>query len=146
MSNLPDTALAIGLRDDRIAYIIIHEMAAHTSWGQGQQAAMADHFENLAPMLATAKGIVLDVRYNPGGSDPVALGIVSHFISEPTLAFTKTIRTGDTQSAPFAAWITPYDDTPITIPTALLTSDLTGSAAESALTLPAASVAVAVTL
>lgn len=119
-----------GLRDDGIGYIHIREMDVSRPLGGSSLAQMAATFDSVLNALAGARGLIIDVRYNPGGSDPVAFGIASHFTGEPVAVFTKTSRIAQGQSAPFTATLHPFDDTPHIKPVIVLTSQLTGSAAE----------------
>ena len=118
------------LRDDGIGYAMIRAMDVKQPLGVLSETAMARVFANVAETLEPAEVIILDLRYNPGGSDSVSLGVASHFTDAPLTAFTKTSRLDAGQTAPFTATLQPYDDTPLTQPVIVLTSRLTGSAAE----------------
>ena len=91
---------------------------------------MALAFAEVADAMENAEALIIDLRYNPGGSDAVSFGIGSHFISAPTDVLTKTTRDGDTQTPPFTATMYPFDASPLSQPTLVLTSQMTGSAAE----------------
>lgn len=118
------------LLPDGIGYVLIRHMNIDTPLGARSQPASAAAFAAVAAALQTASAIIVDVRYNPGGSDAVAFGIASHFTGQPVDVFTKTTRDGAGQTAPFAATLQPYDNSPLTQPVILLTSELTASAAE----------------
>ena len=118
------------LREDGIGYIAVREMEVSVPFGSTSTRAMAEHFAAVLDALSDAKAVVIDIRYNPGGSDTVSFGLASNFIAAPLNAFTKTTRIGDSQSEPFQATVMPMDDIPYTRPVVLLTSRLTGSAAE----------------
>lgn len=126
----PAAPIEFGLRDDNIGYIMIREMDVETGFAQTSERAMAQAFAQVAQALATADAIILDLRYNPGGSDSVAFGVAGHFVATPHDAFTKVSRMGDTTTAPFTATVQPYGTTPLTQPIIVLQSRLTGSAAE----------------
>jgi carboxyl-terminal processing protease len=119
-----------GLRDDGVGYIQIRKMNVDVPFGGNSTDAMATAFGEVLAHLADAKSLVIDIRYNPGGSDTVSFGVAGHFIAAPTPVFTKTTRFGDTQTEPFTAVLQPIGDTPVSVPVVLLTSRLTGSAAE----------------
>ncbi len=119
-----------GLRDDGIGYISVQEMDVTVPFGGNSTAAMAATFGEVLSDLSEAQALVIDIRYNPGGSDTVSFGLAGHFIDVPLEAFTKTTRVGDAQTKPFTGVVMPVDDTPDTRPVVLLTSSLTGSAAE----------------
>lgn len=130
LTPLADTAIHYGLREDGIGYILIRGMDVRTAFGQSSQEATELAFATVTQDLAEAKAIIIDIRTNPGGSDPVALGIVSHFIDTPLTAFTKFSRDGAGTGPTFTATVQPYDNTPLTQPVLILQTQMTGSAAE----------------
>ncbi len=130
LSGIELTAMEYVLLPDGVAYVMIRQMGMNTPFGAQEISASALAFAEIADAIQTAKAIIIDVRYNPGGSDGHALGIASHFTAQPVDILTKTTRNGDSQTKPFTATLLPFDDTPLTQPVFLLTSKLTGSAAE----------------
>ncbi|WP_348731115.1 serine hydrolase [Rheinheimera texasensis] len=62
----------------------------------------------LQPWLAQTKGLVIDLRFNQGGFDAVALQIVSQFNAEARVIGSKGLRTGSQQLIKLAAANTPY--------------------------------------
>ena len=124
------TGIEYTLLPDGIGYVMIRNMGFDTPFGGLSQPGMAQAFADVANALQGADAIIIDLRYNPGGSDTVSLGVASHFTSVPIDVFTKTTRDGANQSEPFVATLFPYDDTPLAQPVLVLTSQLTGSAAE----------------
>jgi carboxyl-terminal processing protease len=119
-----------GLRDDGTGYIQIREMKVDVPFGGNSTDEMATAFGEVLAQLADAKSLVIDIRYNPGGSDTVSFGVAGHFIAAPMPVFTKTTRFDHTQTVPFTAVLQPKGDTPVSVPVVLVTSRLTGSAAE----------------
>jgi len=119
-----------GLRPDGIGYIYLEGMSVDTPFGGNSTAFAADIFESIRQELADARALIIDVRYNPGGSDTVSFGIAGQFTEMPQPVFTKTTRVGDQQTAPFTAVLQPTATTTEDRPTVVLTSRLTGSAAE----------------
>lgn len=130
LEQMGGTALEVATLPDGIVYVMIRSMQVDQALGQSGFDAAATAFAQIAPMLRDASGIILDVRYNPGGSDDIALGFASHFTGTDVPIFTKTSRIGTAQSAPFTATLPAYDNTPLETPVIVLTSDLTASAAE----------------
>jgi hypothetical protein len=130
LATVDQTAIEYTLLPDGIGYVMIRQMSLNTSFGATEQNAMALAFAEVAAALETAQTIIIDIRYHPGGSDSVAFGVASHFTAGPVDVLTKTTRDGDTQTAPFTATLLPYDTSPLTQPVIVLTSKLTGSAAE----------------
>ena len=104
-------------------------MQPKTGFGQRQNVVASQAFEQVAAYFAQAKAVIVDVRYNPGGSDDVALTYAGSFTPIARPVFTKTTRTQTGYTAPFTAHLTPQV-AQITVPTLLLTGPYTGSAAE----------------
>jgi len=124
------TGIEYTLMPDGIGYIMIRHMSLNTPFNTLSEPAMASAFAEVAAALSDAKALIIDLRYNPGGSDSVSFGIASHFTAQPLDVLTKTTRNGDTQTTPFIATVQPVSNTPLNQPTLILTSNLTGSAAE----------------
>lgn len=124
------TGIEYALLPDGIGYILIRHMSLDTPFGAKEEPAMARAFAEVAAAMATADAIIIDLRYNPGGSDSVSFGIASHFTATPVDVFTKTTRDGAGQTDPFTATLRPFHTTPLAQPVIVLTSQLTGSAAE----------------
>ena len=47
-----------------------------------QKSSIYDEFQKVLPELKKAKGVILDIRYNGGGSSSVARNIAQHFIND----------------------------------------------------------------
>lgn len=83
----------------------------------------------------TLRGLVIDVRFNGGGSDPLGLRIASRLTDRAYTAYTKRARDGargsDAFTAPEKIRVRPYTVGPVyTGPIAVLTGPLTVSAGE----------------
>ncbi|SLN11836.1 S41 family peptidase [Pseudooctadecabacter jejudonensis] len=130
LTRVDQTAIEYTLLSNGIGYAIIPYMDINTPFATTSGPAMALAFEEVADAFADARAIILDLRYNPGGSDTVAFGIASHFTATALPVFTKSTRSGAGQTAPFTAALAPFDNTPLDQPVLILTSELTGSAAE----------------
>ncbi|MDZ7868585.1 MAG: serine hydrolase [Rheinheimera sp.] len=64
--------------------------------------------QELQPWLAQTKGLVIDLRFNLGGFDAVALKIVSQFNAEATVIGSKGLRSGSQHPIKLAASASPY--------------------------------------
>ncbi|WP_430456467.1 serine hydrolase [Rheinheimera sp.] len=64
--------------------------------------------QELQPWLAQTKGLVLDLRFNQGGFDAVALQIASQFNAEARVIGSKGLRSGSQHQLKLAASTTPY--------------------------------------
>ena len=62
----------------------------------------------LEPWLAQTKGLIIDLRFNQGGFDAVALQIASQFNAETRVIGSKGLRTGRQHVIKLAAAKTPY--------------------------------------
>jgi carboxyl-terminal processing protease len=122
--------IIFGMRPDGIGYIQIIEMDIETAFGEKLAPAAARAFDQVLSEISDAKSLIIDVRYNPGGSDSVAFGIASHFAETAVPVFSKSSRAGDGQGTAYDAVLEPFDTTPNDKPVILLTSNLTGSSAE----------------
>ena len=82
------------------------------------------------------KGLIIDVSWNEGGDDQLALQLDGRLTNTAYLAYTKQVTFRDNASqplrygAPRPVTVTPSPDTRYTGPVRLLTSDLTVSAGE----------------
>ncbi len=123
------TGLQVGWAAPNIGYVYMAHMAPNTGIGQRANVAASQALSQVLAYLAGADGLILDVRYNPGGSDDVAMAYAGYFTDTALPAFTKTTRTNSGYTAPFTAMLTPQPAT-TDIPTVVLTSPYTGSAAE----------------
>lgn len=79
--------------------------------------------------LKDVDGIILDIRFNGGGYDAVALEILNHFINKRTIAFSKKTWLGKTFSESAPIYLNPAKKN-FSGPVILLTSHSTASAAE----------------
>ena len=102
------------LPDERIAYIRIKEFAPRTT----------ERFEQSLRELLGARGIVLDLRDNPGGGLEAGYAVANLFLSEGVI-FTRVDRLGRRQEFPARPEGT-HSDVPIVV----LVNGQTASAAE----------------
>jgi hypothetical protein len=84
--------------------------------------------------VAAWRGLVIDVRNNPGGDDALALQVAGRLTDTPHLAYTKQARNDpadpNKHSRPLRVTVTPAEGPRYTGPVRVLTSDLTVSAGE----------------
>ena len=130
LSPVDLTGIEYVLLPDGVGYVLIRHMDIDTPFGTTSESAMALAFLQVTEAMTDAKTIIIDLRYNSGGSDAVSFGVASHFVDTSVNVFTKTTRNGTDQSALFTGTLQPFDATPIMQSVILLTSQLTGSAAE----------------
>lgn len=130
--------------EDGIAYVALN------SFGDMK---IVEEFEKIIPKLQTAKGMIIDLRYNGGGSDNIVSAILNHLTDKPYQGFKWKTREhrgaykawgkyypDNEEVGPYYkgdAWyeepvkeIKPTDVEKILVPLVILTSHNTGSAAE----------------
>ncbi|WP_120631751.1 S41 family peptidase [Ruegeria sp. EL01] len=130
IQGLEGFSVRYGLRSDGLGYVAIKEMEVRTPFGQSSHEAASRAFQQVALDLQDAKGIVVDVRYNPGGSDSVAVALAEYFLLTPVTAFSKSSWQRESFSEPFQVTVHPADGPNLAQPVVVLISDMTGSAAE----------------
>lgn len=86
--------------------------------------------QQVAADLSGVSGVVLDLRYNQGGYDPVSMALAGLFTDKPSLAFRKSAR--GSSMKPYAITLQPAPPPRLLVPVAVLISKYTVSAAESA--------------
>lgn len=89
-------------------------------------------FQEIATKLAGVSGVVVDLRYNQGGHDPVSLALAGLFAEHPGIAFKKSAR--GAAMKPYAVMLNPSAPARLVVPVAVLISAHTVSAGESAAT------------
>lgn len=130
LSPVDLTGIEYVLLPDGVGYVLIQHMDIDTPFGTSSESAMASAFVQVTEAMTDANAIIIDLRYNSGGSDSVSFGVASHFVDTSVNVFTKTTHNGTNQSSLFTATLQPFDATPIMQSVIVLTSQLTGSAAE----------------
>lgn len=123
----------IGADIGYIALPSLWEFSGRTDTDQDRESAAADAaMDEALAALREARGIVLDLRVNSGGSDAVGLAIAGRLADRARVAFTKQARLGSGLTAPYEVMVQPsarerFDSAR---PVVVLTSGLTASAAE----------------
>jgi C-terminal processing protease CtpA/Prc len=126
---------------DRVGYLRIGSFGDYVPGGDGSYAADRAEMERALDAVFTRertrdlRGLIIDVRYNPGGDDALGLTVAARLTGRPYLAYAKRARndpadpTRHTTLQPIT--VRPDRHAPAyTGPVALLTSDLTASAGE----------------
>lgn len=116
-----------------ISYLSIDDMSEYTA----EETVQADleevdrALQHIMPLLTNAKGLVIDLRWNSGGSDIVSKRILSYLIEKPLLVGSKSYRTESGFSKPEHIIVHPATFDRYLGPIVVLTSGITMSAAES---------------
>jgi len=80
--------------------------------------------------LRGVKGVIIDLRYNGGGGDAVAVAIAGFFTDRPVKAYSKRVYYNGKAGEPYQVVVRPENGERLSVPIAILTSDFTVSAAE----------------
>ncbi|WP_438426317.1 S41 family peptidase [Aquimarina macrocephali] len=121
-----------GLINDDIGYILIATMEGYgTNFSDELSTlnAVLDRMMNDLSVSGISK-LIIDIRFNDGGYDTVALNMVSRFMNQERVSYFKKARLGDgfTENTSFS--VAPAGDFQFTEDIILLTSPYTVSAAE----------------
>lgn len=114
-----------------IAYIRLDHMEPDRPLGARYRDHAARLLRPLAALYDQADGLVLDIRWNTGGSDSAALGYADLFSDQPRQVGTKVVQTAPgTFTGPVPIEVRPPGAAGFDMPVILLTSGQTASAAE----------------
>ncbi len=124
--------IAWGVIDNTVGYINVFRMAGYDNDPQNELQALnvvLDRIMNDIKGSGVSK-LIIDVRFNEGGYDPVSLDIASRFIHQEKFAFSKKARLGNGFTENRSTSINPKGEFQFTKDIVLLTSPITASAAE----------------
>lgn len=119
--------------NDNIGYLFIGSMS---DYSEGISTIVSDlaiaetTINDALKDLAGTSGLIIDVRFNTGGEDQVALNFVRHFMSQPQVVFSKSSGSGAWATPKKEVVLDPQTGNSYLKPTAVLVSGDTVSAAE----------------
>ncbi len=124
--------IAWGAIDDNIGYINIFGMAGFGTGAGNELEALNTVLDNIMDDIKDAElsKLIIDVRFNGGGFDMVAVNIASRFVDQERLAFSKKAKFKDGFTESTSVSISPKGDFQFTGDIVLLTSPFTASATE----------------
>ncbi len=138
-TRLAHDRLLVGMTTGRVGYLAVMTMggfaAGPVGW-PGNTTAAADRAAALQALvvalgrLSAARGMILDLRFNPGGSEDIADLIAGCFADRHRLAYTRKARDGRAFGASFRSFVAPNDCPRFAAPVVVLTGERTTSAAE----------------
>ncbi len=116
-----------------IGYLNIFLMGDYAGIGASRDDSLAvlkATMDQVMEYFRSVKAVVIDVRFNTGGYDGLAMMIADRFADRQRLAFTTKAVYGKGFTEPQEFYVRPEGDFQFTGPTFLLTSERTVSAAE----------------
>ncbi|WP_299765890.1 S41 family peptidase [uncultured Dokdonia sp.] len=121
-----------GFIDNDTGYINIITMQGYGTDFNNELSSLNTLLDTIMEDLAAAgiSKLVLDLRFNEGGIDTVALDIASRFMDQERLSYFKKARLGDTFTENTAFSIEPKGNFQFTEDIVILTSPITVSAGE----------------
>ncbi len=115
----------------RVGYLYVQAMDGLAPGGWREQVqAMDEALDRAIPAFAGARGVIVDLRYNGGGEDAVALALVDRFAQAPVVAFSKQAVWLGGKSTPYDVKVEPSTRPRFDGKVAVLIGPLTASAAE----------------
>ncbi len=121
-----------GLMNNDVAYINILGMEGYGTNFSNELSSLNNILDTIMDDLEASgvSKLIIDIRFNTGGIDTVALDIVSRFMDQERVSYFKKARLGDsfTENKPFS--VGPKGDFQFTEDIILLTSPATLSAGE----------------
>jgi carboxyl-terminal processing protease len=131
--------LAYGRTPEGAAYLAVMTMGGFSNGPDGWPGNTTSEADVAAARLALndalagfegAPGLILDLRFNPGGSEAISTVIAGCFADRKRLAYTRAGRDGDRMGPAFETYAEPGDCRRFLKPVVVLTGERTTSAAE----------------
>jgi hypothetical protein len=123
-SALGDQVIWGKLNGGKTGYLLISQMSGY------ELSDLRATLDQVFTDLAVCEGMIVDVRFNLGGSDRLALEIAGRFTPTPRVGYRFAARNGDAYAPEQIVLQRPTGAYAFTKPTVLLTSIVTSSAAE----------------
>lgn len=130
LTQLADGLINYRWQTDTVGYVSILQMAGFGEDNASERANVEAAIDQVVAEFADAEAVIIDVRFNGGGYDAIALTLAGRFADQERLAFTKQTRNGDGFTPPDRYYVTPGGPQQYTGQVIVLTSPLTASAAE----------------
>ncbi len=128
--GVEETGLSYGWLEGNIGYMRFAHMEADAPFGSTGAETARRAIEQAADVFKDAKGIIADIRFNPGGDDQTSLAYAGAFTDQPVAAFSKVTKTLDGFTKPHRVMTQPNGNVYLSQPVILLTSGYSISAAE----------------
>ncbi len=124
--------LIYGKLNGSIGYLQIKSFSefADSNVDADNLAAAQAAIDQVIQDLGDSKAMIVDLRFNGGGSDAIALAIASRFADQRRLALSTAFRKGDSFTEPYEIYLEPAGKSLFTRPVYLLTSNYTVGSGE----------------
>jgi hypothetical protein len=119
-----DGQLGWGKLDDQTGYIFIGAMTGYSL------DSLRKELDNMANDLWVCERLIIDLRFNLGGNDPIILELAGRFLDRPSVAWRLAARNGEYLTNEQQILMKPTGPQQFHKPVVLLTSVMTSSAAE----------------
>lgn len=139
VTRLAHDRLAFGMMPNGVGYLAVMTMGGFSKgpvgWpgnttGAADRSAAQQALAAALDRLKAARGLVLDLRLNPGGSEEIADLIAGCFADSRRLAFERKARDGARFGPSFPTYVAPNDCPRFDKPLVVLVGERTTSAAE----------------
>ncbi len=123
-----------GTINNDIGYLSLLGMAGLTSnadaSGTTEMLAMQSIMDQVMTDLSDTRAMIIDIRFNSGGYDAVAMAVANRFTDRRRLAMTKTARSYQGETAAKALYLEPEEDDVYLKPVVVIAGPDSVSAAE----------------
>lgn len=135
LTSKADGLIQYGTVGGRIGYLNVSAFAGYTAPEYGVDADRLTfewYIDTIMAEIENLDALIIDIRFNRGGYDDLALALASRFTEQKRLAFSKRVRLGSYKelSSPSEQYFEPAGTSFLNKPVILLTSKATMSAAE----------------
>ncbi len=123
-----------GTIDRHVGYLLIKSMSSisnkHNATALDDIKTIQGIMDRVMRDLGDTEAMIIDVRFNGGGDDAVALAIANRFTDQRRLAMTKTARSYRGETPRREAYLIPEGDTPYLQPVVVIAGPDSASATE----------------
>jgi len=125
-----NTKLLYGKLNNTIGYLNVFSMEGFNPEEEDDPLAAAEAMDQALKDIGDVKAMIVDVRFNGGGSEDIAMALASRFADQRRLAYSVKAKEGNGFTPAHEFYLEPGGESQFTKPVFLLTSNLTMSAAE----------------
>lgn len=115
---------------DRFGYVYVPGMGGFAETPDEDVAMAGQALDEALSAFSELDGVIVDVRFNDGGSDAISLALAGRFADRKRPVFTFETRDGDGFTPRRDYYVEPSGPAQFTKPVVVLTSELSVSAAE----------------